>query len=431
MSTWTTPITWANAAVTASQMNAEIKDHLNHLKGGLDLLTNSTFKDTNTAAGPYLSVTRNFSTSDTIIEAKYVSFTNRTWFVTADGYMGWSYNGVNSSADIAMYPESGNILKVASGQLRAERTTTNSRFFDGVVTGDAQTRLRAIVLTSGGGQFDVGDGTTNAIGKFYYDVTNTQVVLDGNLSAGNPLDGVDLKLVVSSGGSVGVGTSAGAASSIMLAPSTTPVLQLGVASIAGSTASNYLGVNGQFRAQDGLSTKVNAGAISDATFSPTPVSGTLGVDTTNDHLAVRSGSTWRGVDLRGAPSPIGPFVVENMAASVTNGNVPFAGWAGTSRVEMPIPGHIIGISARVNATIDAGDTLTLEPNVSGTGTGYTLTLDNATSFDSSYNAPATNNAFSSGQTLGVFYTTNSGFSPAGSIDCFVFLFILLRRGLYS
>lgn len=36
MSTWTTPATWANAAVTANQMNVEIRDHANYLKAALD-----------------------------------------------------------------------------------------------------------------------------------------------------------------------------------------------------------------------------------------------------------------------------------------------------------------------------------------------------------------------------------------------------------
>lgn len=48
MSTWTAPITWANGAVTAASMNAEIRDHLNFLKGWADLITDSTTADTGT-----------------------------------------------------------------------------------------------------------------------------------------------------------------------------------------------------------------------------------------------------------------------------------------------------------------------------------------------------------------------------------------------
>ena len=46
MSTWTTPITFTASTLTAAQMNAEVRDHLNFVKGALDLLTNSTTADT-------------------------------------------------------------------------------------------------------------------------------------------------------------------------------------------------------------------------------------------------------------------------------------------------------------------------------------------------------------------------------------------------
>lgn len=45
----------------------------------------------------------------------------------------------------------------------------------------------------------------------------------------------------------------------------------------------------------GVTTLVNAGAITDATFSETPASGTLAVDTTNSRLYVRVGATWKSV----------------------------------------------------------------------------------------------------------------------------------------
>lgn len=45
----------------------------------------------------------------------------------------------------------------------------------------------------------------------------------------------------------------------------------------------------------GITTLVNAGAISDVTFSETPASGTIAVDTTNSRLYVRVGATWKSV----------------------------------------------------------------------------------------------------------------------------------------
>lgn len=50
-----------------------------------------------------------------------------------------------------------------------------------------------------------------------------------------------------------------------------------------------------FRANDGLITKVKAGAVADADFTNTPASGTLAVDTTNSRLYVRVGSVWKYV----------------------------------------------------------------------------------------------------------------------------------------
>lgn len=54
MSTWTAPVTWVAAAVTAASMNTEIRDHLNFLKGSLDLITNSTTADVGTTT--YLGI---------------------------------------------------------------------------------------------------------------------------------------------------------------------------------------------------------------------------------------------------------------------------------------------------------------------------------------------------------------------------------------
>lgn len=69
MSVWTTPISWPNGAVTAATMNAEIRDHLNFLKGALDLVTGSTTADTGTAT--LLRVTRP-TTGNAVLEG-YVS----------------------------------------------------------------------------------------------------------------------------------------------------------------------------------------------------------------------------------------------------------------------------------------------------------------------------------------------------------------------
>lgn len=63
------------------------------------------------------------------------------------------------------------------------------------------------------------------------------------------------------------------------------------------TAAGKLGTSGQLIAGDGLTTKPVAGAVSDGSFSVTPASGTIAVDTTNSKIYVRVGSTWKSVSV--------------------------------------------------------------------------------------------------------------------------------------
>lgn len=63
------------------------------------------------------------------------------------------------------------------------------------------------------------------------------------------------------------------------------------------SAANVLRTSDQFVADDGVTTKTRAGAITDANFTVTPASGTIAVDTANSKLYVRVGSTWKSVAL--------------------------------------------------------------------------------------------------------------------------------------
>lgn len=62
-------------------------------------------------------------------------------------------------------------------------------------------------------------------------------------------------------------------------------------------AANQLKTDDQFIAVDGITTKPVAGAVSDASFTVAPGSGTIAVDTTNSLLYVRVGATWKSVAL--------------------------------------------------------------------------------------------------------------------------------------
>ena len=88
MSTWTAPATWSNGAVTAAQMNTEIRDHFNFVKGALDLLTSSTTADTGT--GMFVSIIRG-SASVSAYQARISGDTFSRIIVNADGSIQWSH----------------------------------------------------------------------------------------------------------------------------------------------------------------------------------------------------------------------------------------------------------------------------------------------------------------------------------------------------
>jgi hypothetical protein len=62
-------------------------------------------------------------------------------------------------------------------------------------------------------------------------------------------------------------------------------------------AAGLLKTDNRFSASDGITTKVVAGAVSDASFAITPSDGTLAVDSTNSQLYVRIGGTWKKVTV--------------------------------------------------------------------------------------------------------------------------------------
>jgi hypothetical protein len=83
---WTTPITWSNGAVTAATMNTELRDHLNWLKGALDLITAASAADSGTATK--LSITR-ASTTSLALESKVSGDAGTRFQIAADGGLGW------------------------------------------------------------------------------------------------------------------------------------------------------------------------------------------------------------------------------------------------------------------------------------------------------------------------------------------------------
>ncbi len=61
------------------------------------------------------------------------------------------------------------------------------------------------------------------------------------------------------------------------------------------SAANVLNTDDQFVAADGITTKTVAGAVADGSFTATPGSGTIAIDTASSKIWVRVGSTWKSV----------------------------------------------------------------------------------------------------------------------------------------
>lgn len=439
MSSWTTPITWVNGSVTAAQMNAEIKDHLNHLKGGLDLLTNSTFKDTEDAAGPYLMVSRSQATYPAF-RARYTSFTYPSFTIQAGGDLYWSFGGSAPTGTIRLTQESSSQLQFTGGSVWVQREGVNTVLFAGNVSGDALTtpRARVMVRTEGGGQFDVGDGTTASLGKFYYDGTNTQVVIDGSAAAGSPAYGVDLYLIATSGKAIAMGRGVSTAPDIKFWPmATDPQIDLGSTSIYHDTSSGNLVLNtyGQVFANGGIATLYLGQTVQDGDFGQAPLTGTIIVDTAKRMLAVKTAaSTWQAADLYGHLACIGPYEVNNPAANSTGDADSVDSWGGLARFSMPFNGHVVAISVRGSGSVTtANSQIAFRANYAGIAIGPTVTLApsgaDGTLYASTWQDPSGSNAFDNGSTIGVTWTTDTDWTQT-TLDFIVYVWVLQRRGDY-
>ena len=155
MSTWTAPITWANAAVTAAQMNAEIRDHANFLKGFADLITNSTTADTGTAT--YLSITRTSST-DVGFRVLVTGDTQPRIQFTADGQLSLGPGG-STVPDSTMRRVAAKNWRGLDTAIGSDRTNTTDIALQALVTGDSVARLN--VLASGAEQWSTGAATAD------------------------------------------------------------------------------------------------------------------------------------------------------------------------------------------------------------------------------------------------------------------------------
>ena len=105
MTTWTSPITFTSTTLTAAQMNTEVRDHLNFLKGALDLLTNSTTADT----GNTMAVVVKAATAGSgALAAQVTTDANNRWWIGGDGKTEWGSGA--ASRDTNLYRSAADTL---------------------------------------------------------------------------------------------------------------------------------------------------------------------------------------------------------------------------------------------------------------------------------------------------------------------------------
>jgi hypothetical protein len=164
MSTWTTPITFTSGSVlTAAQMNTELRDHVNFLKGALDLITNSTTADT---GNTMLVSMRRGATTDISLQATVTGDTAGRVNMYAGGHFKWS----DGTASHDLMQERGGIGQAkfsANGTanasiVRVEATSGQQAWVDLLVAGDAASRTRLRGDTGATGLF-TGPGSSTPL----------------------------------------------------------------------------------------------------------------------------------------------------------------------------------------------------------------------------------------------------------------------------
>jgi hypothetical protein len=272
-------------------MNAEVRDHLNFLKGFADLITNSTTADTGTATS--LSITR-AATSDLAYRSLVSGDTQPRFQVQADGRIAWGPGGATVLDT--------NFRRVAAGILRGDDSTIGSERIAGttialqaLVTGDSVGRFN--VFASGDVQWS--GGATTA------DVLLTRPAA-GILRMGT--NGVATAAIMRVQGEAAQQTQF----DVLITGDTASRLQMrGDATLTGlvmgpgnaaldanlyRSAVNQLKTDDQLVAADGIVTKTVAGAVSDASFTVTPPVGAIAIDTTNLRIYVRTAAAvWKSV----------------------------------------------------------------------------------------------------------------------------------------
>lgn len=140
MTTWLSPATWVNGPVTAAQMNAEIRDHLNIIWGWANLVTDGTASDAGT--GVRLAITR-AAVGDNVLTGKITGDAVDRIQVQAGGRITWQ-NGTDTSGKVELYKNGDDILRTDDSLEIADLTTDAGVVING-------TSGQALLLDQGGG----------------------------------------------------------------------------------------------------------------------------------------------------------------------------------------------------------------------------------------------------------------------------------------
>lgn len=334
---WTTPITWSSGAtVTASQMNTEVRDHVDFLKSALDLLTNSTTAESGTTT--YIQVRRTGST-ETVFEGQVGAEANPRIRILASGKIQWGAGGA-SALDTTLERASASVMALTGNTALRIENVLNSILLDLRVTNDSYGRVVGVIRTDGGGEWRIGDGVYAYLLRSYYDGTNYQGVIAQSDATNGP---ETLKIITRSGGTSSLTLSTSQSSSgdwMQFYQNTKELRWLSGSTLYGSLsapASTYVQTGSTFGlwGQQGVRTFTRAGTVADGNFDFTPGDGHLAVDTLHDLLYARSGGSWSYADLAGSLACIGPFTWANLTNGTTDIDGSYGGF-GTANMRPPI-----------------------------------------------------------------------------------------------
>jgi hypothetical protein len=293
MAALTSAKTWTSGErPTASSMNSGIRDRINSLNNFANLITQSTAGDSGVSTR--INITRP-QTFDWAYTARLEDDTYPRLQIHADGEIRWG----TGSADPDIYVRRESSLYVhTNGGWLAEHPGGGSTGFALRVTGDTVSRV------------SIGKDISNrGMISFSYDGQNANVRMliedNGTLLLQNPAapsTGVQILASTSATGAahsfghrrisdnqprVAIGQTSSGLGGIMFGNGSSSPTGLALA----YAATGRIGLNGMLNANDGIATKVVAGAIGNGSYEAAAVDGLMAIDSANGRIYFRYGGS--------------------------------------------------------------------------------------------------------------------------------------------